>query len=109
MNTVSVNDFLDHHGVTPDLRKGQWRMWKKEGTYGLKGRDLQVKPHIWDPKSGTAWVTMPNGQAMLVRVENLIRYKTGLTDPHEPQVRKPKPRVKLPTSAEELLRELELL
>lgn len=102
------------HGVTCELTRGRWQSWRKLGCWELKGRSLHVIPLIWDEVSGTAWVKMPEGaggQLMLVRVENLVRYKTALNDDtgDGESTRKTRaattkvPKVNLPTTAEELL------
>lgn len=113
MIKCTVDEFIEMHGVTQELSRGRWQSWDKLGSWRLRGRDYHVIPLIWDEVSGTAWVKLPEGaggQFLLVRVENLIRYKTALTDqvrdgkstrrPKSTSTKVPKD---LPTTAEELL------
>lgn len=113
MKLVTVADFIALHGVTQELTRGRWKPWDKLGVWELKGRNIHVIPLIWDEVSGTAWVQMPEGcgsQRLLVRVENIVRYRTALTDSigdggreKAPKSTSTKVQKNLPTTAEELL------
>jgi hypothetical protein len=116
MKLVTVADFINLHGVTQELTRGRWKPWDKLGVWELKGRNIHVIPLIWDEVSGTAWVQMPEGcgsQRLLVRVENIVRYRTALTDSigdggnvKQPRATSTKSKKNLPTTAEELLKAL---
>lgn len=119
IEAMSIEEFVTLHGITPCMGHGRWTPWAKEGSWELRGRFLHVRPLIWDEVTGTAWVKMPEGagsQIMLVRVENLVRYKAVLQDERQgsdrskPAARQPRaPKLpNLPTTAEELLAALGL-
>jgi hypothetical protein len=119
IEAMSIEEFVTLHGITPCMGHGRWTPWTKEGSWELRGRYLHVRPLIWDEVTGTVWVKMPEGagsQIMLVRVENLVRYKAVLQDERQGSGRPERaPRTKataklpnLPTTAEELLAALGL-
>lgn len=73
---MTVKEFIEINGLSPELERGDWIPWQREGTYELTSlNNLHVWPAIWCIASGLVYVLTYDKQVKLVREENLKRYK----------------------------------